>query len=133
MPDERELRAKWMKTARRIYWAETGIVCLAMFSGGIMMLLRNPQNVQGITALGYPAYLCTILGVAKILGTLAILLGKRHRVLKEWAYAGFSFDLLGAAASYLLHGNEPWFHVAAPLVLFVLVLASHRQWKTGWM
>jgi len=133
MATENEMRAKWMTAAKWIYWATTILVCSAMLSGGIMMLLGNEQNVKGITDLGYPAYLCTILGVAKILGSIVILFGKRCRTLKEWAYAGFSFDLLGASASYVLHGGEPLFHAIAPLVLLLMVLSSHRQWKTGWM
>ncbi|HXL73431.1 MAG TPA: DoxX family protein, partial [bacterium] len=93
-----EMKAKYMPMAKVFYWIETLLVVSAMGSGGVMMLLQTPANVQGITALGYPAYLCTILGVAKILGCIAVLFGsKKFRTLKEWAYAGFTFDLLGAS------------------------------------
>jgi hypothetical protein len=129
-----EMKAKYMPMAKVFYWIETLLVVSAMGSGGVMMLLQSPANVQGITALGYPAYLCTILGVAKILGCIAVLFfSKKFRTLKEWAYAGFTFDLLGASASYVLHGGEPVMHVAAPLILLVFVLLSRRQWRTGWM
>jgi hypothetical protein len=129
-----EMKAKWMKTAKVLYWIETLLVVACMGSGGVMMLIGAPANVKGITDLGYPAYLCVILGAAKILGCIAVLFGsKKFRTLKEWAYAGFTFDLLGAPTSYLLHGGEPAFHVAAPLIILVFVLLSHRQWKTGWM
>jgi uncharacterized membrane protein YphA (DoxX/SURF4 family) len=127
-----EKKAKWMKTAKVIYWIVTLLFVSAIGSGGVMMLIGNPENVKGITDLGYPAYLCTILGVAKILGSIAILFGGKFRTLKEWAYAGISFDLLGASASYALHGGT-LLHMIAPLVLLVFVLISHRQWKTGWM
>jgi hypothetical protein len=127
-----EKKAKWMKTAKVIYWTVTLLFVSAIGSGGVMMLIGNPANVKGITDLGYPAYLCTILGVAKILGSIAILFGGRFPTLKEWAYAGISFDLLGASASYAFTGG-PVAHMVAPLVIWVLVLISHRQWKTGWM
>ena len=126
-----EKKAKWIKTARVIYWTETLLFCLFMLSGGIMMLLGVEENVKGVVALGYPAYLCQILGVAKILGVAAILSGK-NRVLKEWAYAGFTFLLLGAMASHIFHHDEFW-RIAVPPVLLALALASRRQWKTGWM
>lgn len=125
-------KKKWLKTAKVIYWTVTLLFVSAIGSGGVMMLIGNPQNVKGITDLGYPAYLCTILGVAKILGSIAILFGGKFPTLKEWAYAGISFDLLGASASYALDGG-PVAHMIAPLVIWVLVLISHRQWKTGWM
>jgi hypothetical protein len=45
--------------------------------------------------LGYPSYLLAILGTAKLLGAPA-LLQNRFPTLREWAYAGFAFDLIGA-------------------------------------
>ncbi len=129
-----EMKAKWMKTAKVLYWIETILVVFCMGSGGVMMLIGSPANVQGITDLGYPAYLCTILGTAKILGCIAVLFGsKKFRTLKEWAYAGFTFDLLGASASYVLHGGAPLLHVIAPLIILVFVWLSRQQWRTGWM
>jgi hypothetical protein len=126
-----EQKAKWMKTARVIYWTETLLFCAAMLSGGIMMLIGAEENVKGVVALGYPAYLCQILGVFKILGVAAVLYGK-NRTLKEWAYAGFTFLLLGAMASHIFHHDEVW-RILVPPSLLILVLASRRQWKTGWM
>lgn len=128
-----EKKAKGKTMAKVFYWIATLLVVFCMGSGGVMMLIGAPANVAGITALGYPAYLCTILGVAKILGCIAILFGNHFRTLKEWAYAGFTFDLLGASASYALHGGEPLMHIIAPLIIWVFVLQSHRQWKTGRM
>jgi hypothetical protein len=129
-----EMKKNYMPMARVFYWIETILVVFCMGSGGVMMLIGAPANVQGITELGYPAYLCTILGVAKILGCIAVLFGsKNFRTLKEWAYAGFTFDLLGASASYLLHGGEPVWHMVTPLIILVFVLLSRRQWRTGWM
>lgn len=126
-----EQKAKWIKVARVIYWTETLAFCAMMLSGGIAMLIGVQQNVDGVVHLGYPAYLCQILGVAKILGVVAVLYG-RNRTLKEWAYAGFTFLLIGATASHVLHGDEAW-RIAVPPAILVLVLASRRQWKTGWM
>jgi hypothetical protein len=126
-----EKKVKWMKTAKVIYWTETLLFCFFMLSGGIMMLAGAEQNIKGIVDLGYPAYLCKILGIAKILGVTAILFGK-PRILKEWAYAGFTFLLLGASASHIFHGDPLW-RILMPLGLLILALLSRRQWKTGWM
>ena len=104
------------------YWVTTALVAFAIGSGGAAQLARMPQNVEGMTHLGYPAYLLTILGVWKVAGTVAILAPGFPR-LKEWAYAGIFFDLTGAAASHAASGDVVW-HIVAPSVLAVLTVAS---------
>ena len=70
-----------------------------MLSTGTLQLFKvkaeravAPPGVYGITHLGYPIYLLTILGVWKILGVVAVLIPK-FPLLKEWAYAGFFFAM----------------------------------------
>lgn len=48
--------------------------------------------------MGYPIYFIQFISVAKILGSVAILIPGFRR-LKEWAYAGLFFDLAGAIYS----------------------------------
>jgi hypothetical protein len=85
--------------------------------------------------LGYPAYFVTILGIAKLLGGTAILAPRFPR-LKEWAYAGIAFDLLGASASHAAVGH-PAAKVVVPLVLCGIAAASwallpeRERWATG--
>ena len=55
------------------YWLTTGIFCAALGFGGVAHLLRADAMAQGIETLGYPPYLMTILGTAKVLGVLALL------------------------------------------------------------
>ena len=59
---------------------------------------------------------------AGIVGTVAIVVPGLPR-LKEWAYAGIFFDLTGAAASHAASGDAAW-HIAAPLILAILAVAS---------
>ena len=84
--------------------------------------MRAPQVVATISHLGYPSYIATILGTWKLLGVLAILAPGFPR-LKEWAYAGFFFDLTGAAVSHAASGDAVGV-VIFPLVLLVAVMAS---------
>ncbi len=72
--------------------------------------------------LGYPPYLLNILGFWKVLGAVAVLVPGLPR-LKEWAYAGFFFDLTGAAASHTFAGDDAG-KVLAPLFFLALVAAS---------
>lgn len=104
------------------YWITTLLFCGAMGAGGLGNLLRAEEQVASIQSLGYPLYLMTILGVAKLLGIVALLL-PGCRLLKEWAYAGFTFDLLGAAASYALVGI--YAEMPAPLIVLGIGAVSY--------
>ena len=73
--------------------------------------------------LGYPAYLPAILGTAKLLGALA-LLQNRVPTLREWAYAGFTINLLGATASHLFAG-DPLSVAIVPAVLLAPLALSY--------
>ena len=105
------------------YWVFTGLFAAAMLAGGLGNLTRAESMAAEIVGLGYPAYLMTILGVAKLSGALTILAPGLPR-LKEWAYAGFTFDLLGAAASHAIVG-DPIFATVKPLVVLGLAGASY--------
>ena len=95
-------------TARSIgYWVTTGIVVFAMTSGGIAELAQRPETIDGMRHLGYPAYFVMILGVWKLLGSLALLAPGFPRV-KEWAYAGIFFNMTGAAVSHAATGAAGW-------------------------
>lgn len=80
-----------------------------------------------ITGLGYPIYFMKVLGAAKLLGILAIVSGLSPS-LKEWAYAGFTFDVCAAFASHVSVGDSPWV-VVVPVVFLILQLTSYGIWK----
>jgi uncharacterized membrane protein YphA (DoxX/SURF4 family) len=108
-------------TARSIgYWSVTALFALALAGSGLGDLAQAPQIVEGVTHLGYPLYLVTLLGIWKVLGVLAILAPGLPR-LKEWAYAGFAFQLTGAAFSHLAAGEGS---PIPPLALLALGVAS---------
>ena len=105
------------------YWIATVLFCVAMTAGGTMNLLRVELQQEAMANLGYPMYLMTILGVAKILGVIALLVPQLP-LLKEWAYAGFTFDMLGAAASHAFVGDSPA-EIVTPLVVLALAVTSY--------
>lgn len=112
-----------MEKAKKIaYWVATLWLSLGMMSSAIVQLIRVPEGVQGVTHLGYPEYLLTILGTWKILGVAAILAPGFKR-LKEWAYAGFFFVASGAMISHLIM-RDPFGEVFPSVLLLVLTLVS---------
>jgi hypothetical protein len=110
------------KRNRIIYWIFTLWLALGMTSTGIVQLLKTPEEVDLMTRLGYPVYLLTILGVWKLLGTVAVLIPK-FQLLKEWAYAGFFFNMSGALFSHMAMGAA-WNEVLPPVLLLVLTAIS---------
>jgi len=116
------------KRTRAVYWAATILFVLPMTWSAIQYFTEAPKMVETMTHLGYPIYFLKILGTAKVLGAVAILYGG-FRTLKEWAYAGFTFDLIGAFWSHLASGDP--IYVAVIPIGFLLVLAiSYLSWKS---
>lgn len=111
-----------MKAKKIGYWVATALVAFVFLGGGVTDLQRGPEMVAGMGALGYPAYFLLILGTWKVLGGVVILAPKLPR-LKEWAYAGFVFDLTGASLSHAASG-DPTAKVLTPLFILLLVAAS---------
>ncbi len=112
---------------RIVYWVITALLMVPGAGGGVIELLTGgPESVaRTLTELGYPLYIMKILGLAKVLGGVAILLGRWPR-LKEWAYAGFAFDFLGATASHVLAGDAA--HAPMPFIFFLVLMTSYALW-----
>ncbi|MEO8886530.1 MAG: DoxX family protein [Mucilaginibacter sp.] len=88
-----------MKTTKILYWVFNGLFALVMFGSGIPAVMSSPDEIKGIhEVLGYPVYIIPFIGAAKIMGSVAILVPGYPR-LKEWAYAGLTFDLILATFS----------------------------------
>jgi len=110
-----------------IYWAITALLMVPGAGGGLVEVLTGgPESVaHTLSALGFPLYIMKILGSAKVLGGIAILTGRSPR-LKEWAYAGFAFDFLGATAAHVLAGDAA--HAPFPFVFFLVHMTSYALW-----
>jgi hypothetical protein len=102
--------------------AATWLFAALMTVSGILYLLRLAPVVDAVTSLGYPLYFVTLLGVAKLLGVVA-LVAPPARPLREWAYAGFTFDLVAAVVSHVATGGAG--KAVPPLVVLGLLMASY--------
>lgn len=110
------------KRNKIIYWIATCWLALGMVSTGLVQLFKQKDEVAAITKLGYPVYFLTILGVWKLLGSIAVLIPK-FALVKEWAYAGFFFAMSGAAISHIISG-DPVKEIIPSLLLLVLTVVS---------
>jgi hypothetical protein len=94
-----------MKKTKIIYWILTIILAGFMLFSSIPDILQVPSAVDiVVTHLKYPPYFLTFIGIAKLLGSIAIVIPGFPRI-KEWAYAGLSFDLIAATYSIIAVGD----------------------------
>ena len=108
---------KNMKAAKIAYWIFTVLLIILMLFSAVSSFMKNPEGEAMMKHIGYPMSVLTLLSVAKILGIVAILVPGYPR-LKEWAYAGFTFDLTGAIHAGLAAGDSiiQWSFVIIGLV-----------------
>ncbi|QEH41627.1 DoxX family protein [Chitinophaga sp. XS-30] len=112
-----------MKKTNIIFWILTALFALYMGGGAIPGLMGDAQSAAVMEQLGYPPYLMVFLSLAKLLGSIAILVPGFQRI-KEWAYAGLFFDLTGATYSLLMSGEGAG-AMAFMLVGFLLFAGSY--------
>lgn len=110
-----------MKTTNIFYWIFTGLLAVLMLFSAIGGLKGGPDSDALMKHLGYPHYVLPFLSVFKILGVVAILVPGFPRI-REWAYAGFFFDMAGAMYSFISVGDpaSAWL----PLLIGLGLLAA---------
>lgn len=106
-----------MKSTKIAYWIFTILLVALMLFSAFASFKVTPEGVNMMKHLGFDYGIIKLLSVAKILGVIAILLPGFPR-LKEWAYAGFTFDLTGAIYAGLYAGDSimQWIPVILGLV-----------------
>jgi hypothetical protein len=103
------------------YWLTTGVLVFCM-TGGAFELMGLRTTIDGIMKLGYPPYIIPALGLGKVLAILAILWPGLPR-LKEWAYAGILFNMMGAIVSHVACNDGTWILVVT-VTIAAITLAS---------
>jgi uncharacterized membrane protein YphA (DoxX/SURF4 family) len=85
-----------MKSLKITYWISTCLFSGIFLMTGTLYLLHAQVMVTKFHEIGFPLYILNLLGILKVAGAATLLVPRFPR-LKEWAYAGFVFDLIGAA------------------------------------
>ncbi|HSB91686.1 MAG TPA: DoxX family protein [Flavitalea sp.] len=109
-----------MKKINILYWICTIAFSFIMVGSAIPSIRLTPESIDFMgKGLGYPNYFILFTGIAKVLGIIAILIPGFPRI-KEWAYAGLIFDLIGAIYSIISIGQPGWQFILIPLTLGIL-------------
>lgn len=113
-----------MKTTKILFWTTTIIIFL--FEGVLTALTSHTDLAkEGIRHLGYPSYFGIALVVFKIVGALVLVIPQIPKRIKEWAYAGFTFDFIFASISHGAIDGMGNFQTYFPLLFIVLLAVSY--------
>jgi hypothetical protein len=112
-----------MKKINIFYWICTGNLIPGLGIGSVYGIILHPGSTEQFVRLGYPVYLAPFLGVARILALIVIVIPRYPR-LKEWAYAGLAFDIIGAIYSQIATG-QPLTGLFFPIMAILLLSGSY--------
>ena len=104
------------------YWGTTGLVGIATLAASFSYLTAAPEAIENFRHVGYPQQLRVLLGIGKLAGAMVLLL-PRLPVLKEWAYAGFTFMWIAAFVAHYLAGDGAVTYL--PIVLLGFLATSY--------
>lgn len=117
------------KKIKLLYWLFTLLFAGFMGWSAVPDVLAKSDAVKFMhDYLGYPVYFISFIGVAKLLGVIALLIPGFPRI-KEWAYAGMFFDLVGATYSILAQGKPDagLLFMIIPFGLGILSYVFHQK------
>lgn len=117
--------------SKYLYWGATLLVAVFMLFSGVMYFVSDAPAAT-FERLGFPDYFRIQLGIAKLVGGLALVV-PLPRWMKEWTYAGFTIDFVSALVAHVVVG-DPVSSMVMPVVSLVLLWTSYgayRQYVTG--
>lgn len=114
-----------MKKQKIIFWTATIIIFLWEGLMPLGTLLFAPEYANaGTKPLGYPDYFAYALIICKVLGSTALIIPRLNPKLKEWAYAGLTFNLVFAVISHIVVDKNIGF-ILMPIVVGVILAVSY--------
>jgi len=113
-----------MKKNKIFFWVATVILILWEGVMPLGTILFAPQYVNaGTKPLGYPDYFAYTLIICKVLGVIAISYSKTPEKIKEWAYAGLTFNLISAFISHACVDQNIGFMLMPVVFLGILAVS----------
>jgi len=111
-----------MKNHKIVYWTATILFSLWMLKNASTYLFVEEAKLL-CAHFGLPNYLRIELAIAKILGTLVLLLPLKGNI-KEWAYSGFAITMVSGFIAHICSGDSLPSSLSA-LVALAILLTSY--------
>jgi len=115
-----------MKAIKITYWISTGLIVLGMLAT-FYNYFFNPALKVAFQHLGFPDWFRVELGIAKLLGAIALAIPAVTARVKEWAYFGFALSFSSAILAHYKAG-DPSFNLIAPFIMLLLLVASYLSY-----
>lgn len=115
------------KTTRILYWTITGLFALLLLMSGVTEAMQVKEGQEIMVHLGYPVHIMIVIGIGKVLAGIA-LLQPWYKTIKEWAYAGVTFNLIGAFVARFYAGDSTAL-ILSPLIFLAVMFLSYFLWK----
>ena len=113
-----------------LYWVFTVIFAALMIFSAVGGIQPSQQSIQILhDGLGYPIYFIQFISVAKLIGSIAIVIPGLNKTVKEWAYAGLFFDLAGAVYSGVASSGKFDPMMISLLIWIVPGILSYYFWR----
>jgi len=114
-----------MRKNKIIFWIATIVIILWEGLMPLGTVLFAPEYVNaGTKPLGYPDYFAYTLIFCKVLGVIAIEIPNLPARIKEWAYAGLTFNLIFAVISHACVDQNIGF-ILMPVVVGGILAVSY--------
>lgn len=113
------------KKIKLVYWISTALFSFIIIGSIVLYLAQYERFSAGFLTLGYPAYLLYPLVVAKSLGLIAIWY-RKISWLKEWAYAGFFFNLSLSLVAHFAISTGNHLNALLAMIFFLVSYVSQK-------
>jgi len=90
--------------------------------------MTNPDMKAAFVHLGFPSYFRVELAVAKILGSLVLLVPMIPALLKQFAYAGFTITFVSAFVAHTSSG-DPMSVAIMPVIALAILAVSYLFYR----
>lgn len=111
-----------MKRDKIIYWTTTGLVAIGMLLSAYQYF-SGPAMAEAFKQMGFPDFLRVEIGIAKIIGSIVLILPLFPNKVKEWAYAGFGILFFSATLTHFL--NDGFERKATAVFFLILIIISN--------
>jgi hypothetical protein len=111
------------KTINILHRAVTVLFAVLLLMAGVTEAIAHESGQEIMRHLGYPVHVLYVLGTGKILAAVA-LLQRRFPTVREWAYAGLTFNLIGAFVARTAAGDSTGL-ILSPLIFLAVMFVSY--------
>jgi uncharacterized membrane protein YphA (DoxX/SURF4 family) len=121
------IATKALRIKNIIYWTGILLVAACFLTSGFFQITKNQGTPGQYLSFGYPSHCNLLLGYFNIAGVVVLLMPPNINWIKEWAFAGFVFELTFAFNS-AWSSNRPKICVVAATI-FIIVITTYIMFR----